>query len=94
MLVYEVEWNMAIFTWNSVVLSVVQLSDTMPVNSCSVASELVRDVDDNIITPVCRNLRSRDGTIEVKSRTGNSISTESCVLDDQPILYITVSYDS
>lgn len=81
------------FTWNSVVLSVIQLSDTMPVNRCSVTSEFIRDVDDNIITPVSRNLRSWDGTIEVKSRSRNSISTESCVLDNQPILQINVSYE-
>ena len=61
-------------SWDAVVLAGVQLSNTVPVNTGSVVSEVVLDVDDDCVTPLCSHEWSRILAVDEHHILGSTTS--------------------
>jgi len=54
------------YTRNSVIFDTVQLPDTMPMYSGTVVNEVICDVDNKVISPVCDDGWARNCSVEGK----------------------------
>jgi hypothetical protein len=78
-------WTLC-YTWNTVVFSRVQLTNTVPMNGSSIKLEVVRDMNDEVVSPVSDDGWTGNGAVESKSETRVSIWRNCSVFNRQPVL--------
>ena len=73
-------------TWNTVVGVGAQLTDTVPMDSSTVVSHAVGNINDNVVTPIALNRWTWDLTIHSKARTAGAVKVAGGVGDCQAVV--------
>lgn len=79
------DWALS-YSWHSIILNRVELTNSMPMDSCSIMLKVVGDMDDEVISPVCDDSRARNCSIKGKNLACVTISSKSGVFNRQPVL--------
>jgi hypothetical protein len=90
------------YSWNSIVLSIVELSQSVPMNGCTceqsvrilyitresntICRQFVGNMDDQMVSPICDNGWARYSAIKAQDMTADSIRSHSRVGDSEPVL--------
>jgi hypothetical protein len=68
-------------SWHTIILDVVQLTDTMPVDGSAIVFEVVCDMNHEVITPIGDDSWAWDGAIECEDKTFISIGGKSGIFN-------------